>query len=91
MQYIGCPALIRMDHGTDNGLIGTTHIAFRSQQNDELSGANSFRYGKSPANVVSSIVYTCTYVNVIHFGKAGGPSYEDTRLAGGLIHLRCWC
>ena len=56
---LGCPALIRIDDGTET-LIGTTHIAFRSQQNDELSGANSIRYGKSPANVVSSIdMYIC--------------------------------
>ena len=51
---IGCPALIRMDHGTENGLVGTTHITFRAQHTDNLSGANSIRYGRSPANVVSS-------------------------------------
>ena len=41
LYYIGCAALIRMDRGTENGLIGTTHITFRSQHTDDLSGANS--------------------------------------------------
>ena len=43
-----------MDHGTENGLIATTQIMFRTQHSDDLSGANSIRYGKSPANVVSA-------------------------------------
>ena len=50
---IGCPTLIRMDHGTENGLVGTTQIGFRACGTDSLAGPNSIRYGTSPANVVS--------------------------------------
>ena len=42
-----------MDRGTENGLVATTQIAFRSQHSDGLNGGNSIRYGASPANVVS--------------------------------------
>ena len=55
-KYSGCPALIRMDHGTENGLIGSTHIAFRCNHTDDLQGVNSIHYGKSPANVVSLLL-----------------------------------
>lgn len=48
----GCPALIRIDYGTENEPIGTTHIMFQLQHSDVLSGANSIHYGKSSANVV---------------------------------------
>lgn len=80
--HIGCPALIRMDHGTENGLIGTTHITFRSQHTDNLSGANSIRYGKSPANVVSfqyalwcQSTHDLTFSCCSHSGlRVGGPS-----------------
>jgi len=52
-----------MDYGTENGLIGSTHIAFRSSHTDDLSGANSIRYGKSPANVVNSF---CVILKVLN-------------------------
>ena len=52
-MHVGCPTLVRMDHGTENGDVATAQIAFRSLHDDSLSGANSIRYGKSPANVVS--------------------------------------
>ena len=45
--------LIRMDHGIENGLVGTTQIGFRACGTDSLAGPNSIRYGTSPANVVS--------------------------------------
>ena len=44
-----------MDHGTENGLVATSQIAFRSQHTDSLCGVNSVRYGASPANVVSTL------------------------------------
>lgn len=49
---IGCPSIVRMDRGTENGQVATTQIAFRSQHSDSLNGHNSIRYGASPANVV---------------------------------------
>lgn len=69
-----------MDYGTENGLIATTQIMFRSQHSDDLSGANSIRYGKSPANVVSLLCKNNTSATasgcmLLHRGlKAGGLS-----------------
>ena len=47
--------MVRADHGTENCLVAKCHIAFRMDHEDCLSGARSFIYGPSTANIVSSI------------------------------------
>ncbi len=48
-----CPCIVRMDCGTENVGIGAIHTAFHMQHTDSLAEL-SVRYGKSPANVVST-------------------------------------
>ncbi|XP_065887587.1 uncharacterized protein [Dysidea avara] len=47
----GCPRVVRADHGTENCLVAKCHIAFRMDHEDCLSGARSFIYGPSTANI----------------------------------------
>lgn len=48
---------MRVDPGTENGLLAAAQIAFRSSGTDSLAGNKSLRYGPSPANVVSFVLY----------------------------------
>ena len=44
------PRIIRCDHGTEHSIIEPLHIALRTDHDDEHSGYNSFKKGKSTAN-----------------------------------------
>ena len=37
----GCPRVIRIDHGVENGLIAEAQIALRMNDSDNLAGAGS--------------------------------------------------
>ena len=52
-NVIGCPSIVRCDHGTENTVIASTHMALRHYHNDEFSGERSFQYGASTTNTVS--------------------------------------
>ena len=58
----GCPAIVRIDHGTENGLLAAAQIGFRSSCTDEYAGRKSVRYGSSPANVVGVMIM----LNLVH-------------------------
>ncbi len=49
---VGCPTVLRVDHGTENGLAATAQIAFRRDGADSLAGDKSAHYGTSPADIV---------------------------------------
>lgn len=36
---IGCPRVVRADHGTENCLVAKVHIGFRMHHSDDLGGA----------------------------------------------------
>ena len=42
-----------MDKGTENVRVAGVQYALRSGHDDAFSGEKSFRYGTSPANIVS--------------------------------------
>ena len=48
---IGCLRVVRADHGTENGLVVKCQIAFWMDHEYCLSGAKSFTYGPSTANL----------------------------------------
>lgn len=50
--YIGCPAILRADKGTENVCAGTAQIALRLNHSDSMAGAKSFMLGASVHNVV---------------------------------------
>ena len=50
--FLGCPTVVRLDCGTENGKVAAVQIAFRMSHGDSLSGQNSVRYGHSHSNVV---------------------------------------
>jgi hypothetical protein len=45
--------VLRMDPGTENGVMCAIHAVFRDGAADSLSGSNSYRYGKSVHNQAS--------------------------------------
>ena len=49
---VGCPRVVRSDRGTEIFLLAAAQVAFRSDGNDDLAGAKSYRYGKSTTNIV---------------------------------------
>ena len=49
---LGCPRVLRADHGTENSVIAKMHIAFRMHHGDSIAGSKSFMYGPSTANIV---------------------------------------
>lgn len=51
-NFIGCPSVLRADHGTENCVIAKVHIAFRMNHGDSFAGPKSFFYGPSTANIV---------------------------------------
>lgn len=51
---IGCPCVVRADRGTENCHIAAAQMALRHHHRDSLQGKNSFRYGKSTTNSVST-------------------------------------
>ena len=53
IYIIGCPRIVRADHGTENALVAEMQIAFRFNHTDSLAGQKSFIYGPSTANIVS--------------------------------------
>ena len=57
--YIGCPRVVRADHGTENCLVAKVHIGFRMHHSDDLAGVKSFIYGPSTANTVSNTNAQC--------------------------------
>ena len=46
----GCPTLVRIDRGTENGHIQIFQTFLRKDHIDSLAGEHSFRYGQSVAN-----------------------------------------
>ena len=54
---IGCPQMVRMDRGTENGQVAQYQIAFRMSHSDDLAAEKSVKYGSSPFNLVRSCVY----------------------------------
>lgn len=61
LQCIGCPTILRMDYGTENGLTGAAQAAFCMNDGDSLAGEKSAMYGTSPANIVSISIMTALY------------------------------
>ena len=53
---VGCPTLVRSDHGTENGQVATAQIAFRLDHQDQFAADKSFIYGTSPCNIVRPII-----------------------------------
>ena len=45
-----CPAVIRSDRGTENGLLREMQVFIRRNHGDQHAAENSFRYGKSTTN-----------------------------------------
>ena len=43
--WIGCPRVLRSDHGTENCHLATAQITFRFYGTDALPANGSFRYG----------------------------------------------
>ena len=54
---LGCPRLVRAEHGTENCGVAKIHIAFCLDHNDCLSGSKSFIYGPSTANIVRKLLF----------------------------------
>ena len=54
----GCPKIVRVDKGTENCSVASTHIALRLNHTDNFAGENSFIYGPSKHNIVR---YNCTH------------------------------
>ena len=52
VHYIGCPAVVRGDYGTENSTLAAIHIAFRYYHSDGMAGEKSFIYGPSKSNIV---------------------------------------
>ena len=50
--HVGCPSIVRADHGTENTTLAAAHMALRHQHHDDLSGSKSFRFGSSTTNTV---------------------------------------
>ena len=46
----GVPTILRCDRGTENSIVRTLQIALRTGHDDELSGLQSFMYGRSTSN-----------------------------------------
>ena len=46
----GCPAIVRSDCGTENGIVAAMQCQFRSTSTDRFSGENSHIYGSSHSN-----------------------------------------
>ncbi len=66
-DYAGCPRLVRTDRGTENVNMAFIQKAFRHRGQDELSGSNSHRYGRSIANQVC-VLYIGAHVDTITVG-----------------------
>ena len=54
MLVLGCPKVVRADHGTENCTVAKVHIGFQLGHKDQLAGSKSFIYGPSTTNIVSS-------------------------------------
>lgn len=50
VKQLGCPRVVRVDPGTENGLTCTIQSFLRRTGTDALAGRSSYRYGKSTAN-----------------------------------------
>ena len=53
-----CPAVIRLDRGSENVKIAAVHYAFRESHTDQLSGEKSFIFGSSPGENLSYLLST---------------------------------
>jgi hypothetical protein len=54
---LGFPRLLRVDPGTENGILCAIHATLREDAADELRGKKSYRYGKSTSNQVSPLPF----------------------------------
>ena len=54
--------MIRLDCVSENVKVAAVHYAFREHHTDQLSGESSFRFGTSPANIVSIFQ---SYISII--------------------------
>lgn len=64
MKFIGCPTVLRCDHGTENSLITTAQISFRMFHEDTLAAEKSVIYGASTANTVCIRQYRLVIVAI---------------------------
>ena len=53
MCSVGCPKVVRADHGTENCVVAKLQIAFWFHHGDHLAGSKSFINGPPTANIVS--------------------------------------
>ena len=51
---VGCPELVRMDHGTENVKVAECQIALRMGHTDCRAKERSIQYGSSPTNSVQA-------------------------------------
>lgn len=51
-MLLGCPRVVRTDPGTENVLLASVQCTLRRNDNDDLAGNASHRYGKSVFNQV---------------------------------------
>lgn len=63
ISLLGCPRIIRADHGTENCTVAKIHIAFRMDHADSLAGSKSFIYGRSTSNIVG---FAFAYMNAFY-------------------------
>lgn len=64
--FLGCPRILRADHGTENAIAAQAHIAFRLRHTDRLAGSKSFIYGPSTANIVCKF-FNSYVMLLVHF------------------------
>ena len=70
----GCPTRIRADCGSENVSIAACQMLLRHQHHDCYAGSNSFVFGSSIRNTVSTYFYNFIYCYALDSElKAGGP------------------
>ena len=52
IMFIGCPAVLRSDCGSENTALAICQMTLRHYHGDGQSGRRSFRFGKSTTNTV---------------------------------------
>ena len=55
--HTGCPKILRTDPGTENSIVAIIQPALRHSGSDNFAGSNSHRYGKSPSNQVTVVLW----------------------------------
>ena len=60
-KFVGCPAVLRCDYGTENSDIAAVQIGLRYFHEDGLARERSFIYGPSKFNIIH---YACIYIAI---------------------------